>query len=267
MKKILLSLITVLAFSFQMNAQSTLPFTDDFEGYSVGEDVTQSTSYYMLGNCDAAIVTAAEGDSEGQFVTVTPSPSAEHGMVFKLKAGAAFGGFPNGSFIYTVSIKAQNAYKVKLKMYGDGDNEHHTITQSAEGTCENWTTLEMKFDVFGLDDTTFLYISPVVYSYKLQDIYVDNISIVDEATGITVYNEDFSTVVSPNPSNGVFTIRSDKKIAEYAVINAAGQVVQSVSGLNQKQVEVNLTDQAQGVYMIRVKDNTGAVKVLKEVVR
>jgi hypothetical protein len=264
MKKLLLSLMAILAFSFQMNAQ-TLPFADDFEGFNVGDDIVQNTTYYDIGNSNSAIVTAATGDSDGQFVTVTPSDSVEHGMVLKVKPGPAFGGFPNGNYIFSVSVKAQNAMKVKLKLYGDTD--HHTVTQEAADNCENWTTLEMKFNVFGLDDTISSMTAPVIYSYQMQELYIDNISIVDEATGLTVYKEDFSTVVSPNPSTGVFTIRSDKKIEEYSVINAAGQVVESASKLNTKNVNVDLSNAAKGLYLIKVKNVEGDSRVLKEVIK
>ncbi len=260
MKKVLFFTLIAVFVSMGIQAQQSLPFNDDFESYNPGDDITAVGPYGIV-KVQSATVTAGNNESDGQFVTLMPG--TENGMVFKIKPGAAFGGVISGDYEFTASINPIDGKKVMIKVWG---NSGFTITDQGQVTGTGWQTATTKFTVDVGADTVYNII-PVLYCYNPQEFQVDNISLVNLTTGVTVFSQDFSTVNVPNPSNGVFRIKSDKNIVEYSVINAAGQVVKNVTGLNAKEVEVDLSDAATGVYMVRVKDTDNKVKILKQVIQ
>ncbi len=260
MKKSLLFTLIVFIISLNVDAQNSLPFNDDFESYNVGDDIS-SVGPYVVVKTESATVTAANDASDGKFVTMMPG--TENGMVFKIKVGPAFGGIISGDYEFSASINPIDGKKVMIKIWG---NSGFTITEQGQVTGTGWQNATTKFTVDVGNDTVYNII-PVLYSYNPQEILIDNISIVNLTTGVTVFSQDFSTINVPNPSNGIFSIKSDKKIVEYSVINAVGQVVKTVTGLNNKEVKIDMTGAADGVYMIRVKDTDNNVKVLKQVIR
>ncbi len=89
---------------------------------------------------------------------------------------------------------------------------------------------------------------------------------VEDATAIkTIENAKLSLM--PNPSsNGIFTVQSDKVITDYQVFSITGQVIRHLSGLNSKHIKIDLNDQAQGVYFIKVNTKNSQAKTLKAII-
>lgn len=91
---------------------------------------------------------------------------------------------------------------------------------------------------------------------------------VDVCSGISANAAISGIVVSPNPSNGLFTIRLGSvpaKAANVEVMNSLGQLVQSFTMTNQSS-EVNLANAENGFYTIRINDgeNVAVIRVIKQ---
>ncbi|MBI4931003.1 MAG: T9SS type A sorting domain-containing protein [Bacteroidetes bacterium] len=76
---------------------------------------------------------------------------------------------------------------------------------------------------------------------------------------------DFNIFISPNPSNGIFTIQSPNKISNIEISNLIGEKIYS-SKVNSSQTEIDLTKQPQGIYFIKVNSEKGTSikKLIKE---
>lgn len=69
-------------------------------------------------------------------------------------------------------------------------------------------------------------------------------------------NEFDKISIYPNPSNGLFTIRSMTSIDEVVICNSLGQEVKGVvDSKNKSLVEVNLTNKVKGVYFLRIRSD------------
>ncbi len=67
--------------------------------------------------------------------------------------------------------------------------------------------------------------------------------------------DDDLIIVYPNPSNGIFTVKTSLTISELTIINTLGETRYSVSNINQKHpLEINLTTESKGVYSIQLRD-------------
>ncbi len=78
-----------------------------------------------------------------------------------------------------------------------------------------------------------------------------------DATGIQLY---------PNPNTGSFTLNLNESADHYriSVLNSLGQQVEwKRSNLNDRQVEMNLTDVTPGVYYVRLQGENGEVHTLR----
>lgn len=261
MRKLLLFLSVFALFGLNVNAQNGLPFSDDMESYNVGDNI-HNVGPYSVKKVTGDVITAATDDSEGQFLTLFPYDDST-GMVLMLHPGPAFGGMTSGDYTYTVSLKSSLGKSIKVKTWGGTEYVSNLVV--GESTSQTWEEVTCTFTVNAGDADTVYSVMPVVYSWNPQEVYIDNISIVNNTTGVT-YKQDFSFNISPNPSNGVFTIKSEKEISEYSIINAAGQVIKTAKDVNSNNVNVDISSLAKGVYMVRVKDVNGNVKVTKQIV-
>jgi hypothetical protein len=83
-------------------------------------------------------------------------------------------------------------------------------------------------------------------------------------------NDALSFEVYPNPSNGQFSIELDSKVAEtykVAVFNTVGKMVyQNEFGSHSVKQTINLTDQNDGIYFLKVtgKNTNKVIKLIKE---
>lgn len=82
-------------------------------------------------------------------------------------------------------------------------------------------------------------------------VYVDNVNnIIEENVNYTLY-------IFPNPSNGEFTIKSEKLIEEISIYDISGKLIY-VQSLNTKQSSIQLS-LGSGMYFVKVKTETGIV--------
>ena len=67
---------------------------------------------------------------------------------------------------------------------------------------------------------------------------------------------DNTILISPNPSNGIFTIQSTENMYEIEIENLLGEKIYNSISNNNKS-EINLTKQPLGIYFIRVNSKKG----------
>ena len=82
--------------------------------------------------------------------------------------------------------------------------------------------------------------------------------------GVEELSGQYSLSISPNPTNGVIKIQSEKMIKEIAVIDASGRVLisQKVNNIN---VSIDITDLESGVYFVR--SEIGSELIVERVMR
>ena len=89
---------------------------------------------------------------------------------------------------------------------------------------------------------------------------VDDIKVTTSTLGVTETAKQ-STTVFPNPSKGVFNLKSNKKATSVEVYSAEGRLVKQ-----EKAVQlVDITNQPKGVYILKI-DQDGQLtkkKILK----
>lgn len=61
----------------------------------------------------------------------------------------------------------------------------------------------------------------------------------------------------PNPSKGVFTLKSALAMDSYSIYNIHGQLIKSMDTLTSTEIEINLTNQMKGIYFISIKYSNG----------
>ena len=73
------------------------------------------------------------------------------------------------------------------------------------------------------------------------------------------------TKVYPNPSIGIFTINSTKKMKSIEVINTMGQVIKTFD-LPDNELKFNITDQPSGVYFVKINfgNQSQVIRITKE---
>jgi len=109
---------------------------------------------------------------------------------------------------------------------------------------------------------TWILIGPTVSD---QEITLDNFSLKEQclSTGLDYGNGNSSEAfqILPNPSNGIFTIANSnnlKRHFEVAVYNVLGQKMYQSENVTTP-LNLDFTNQAKGMYLIQILDNTGRV--------
>ncbi len=62
--------------------------------------------------------------------------------------------------------------------------------------------------------------------------------------------------VYPNPSKGISYLKSSSEIRQLEIYNLAGQIIRKIKFPVKNEIEINLTDQTNGVYLIKVITNS-----------
>ena len=78
--------------------------------------------------------------------------------------------------------------------------------------------------------------------------------------GVAQYQQaDYSVLLFPNPSNGVFTVQSEVAIQQISIVNSLGQIVEIQNNINQNQLQINSQNLSNGVYLLQIRSNAGVV--------
>ncbi|MES2593053.1 MAG: T9SS type A sorting domain-containing protein [Bacteroidota bacterium] len=71
--------------------------------------------------------------------------------------------------------------------------------------------------------------------------------------------------IYPNPGNGNFSLKANTKIATIKISNAFGDTIH-FSEINSEKAEIDLTQQANGIYFYQIKSDNGAFKTGKVII-
>lgn len=93
--------------------------------------------------------------------------------------------------------------------------------------------------------------------YYIDDVCVSTDSLYNETwTGINqTDNAQNSISIFPNPSKGFFTVDSPIPIEGYSIFNLKGQLIAETKKVSTLSVQIDLTTQPSGIYVLRIKSN------------
>jgi len=95
--------------------------------------------------------------------------------------------------------------------------------------------------------------------------FADETVVVDPCSGLNEMTNGAGIMVYPNPTTGNFTIQLDKNtgIAEVIVMNTLNKIVfaESINTSSMKNLNIDLTNQARGIYFIKIKSNMAIVRL------
>jgi len=81
-------------------------------------------------------------------------------------------------------------------------------------------------------------------------------------------NNNFFTVISPNPSPGIFILQSTEQITQIEIYNMLGELISPLSLRRGAggEVEINLSSQPSGIYFAKLKTENGILtkKIIKQ---
>ncbi len=135
----------------------------------------------------------------------------------------------------------------------------------------NWTKISGSF----IADSAYQYLSignffndvntdtlstspfPTYVYYYIDDVCVSTDSLYNETwTGFHQINNTLNTIsIFPNPSKGFFTIDSPIPIESYSLFNLNGQLITEKKIISSLSVQIDLTNQPSGIYMLHIKSN------------
>lgn len=166
---------------------------------------------------------------EDLFINDGPNPG--HGKFLWLNNVDGQGAFANwiappgspGGFIY------YNGFTEIIGALGGGRNSMYIIP-SLNTIILRQTLLEND----GFDDHTFL-------SYLLDDI-----------TSIEKISNVETILLYPNPVSENITVKSETTLTKYILMNSSGTIIQEKSNLNEKHLQVDMSNLSNGIYFLHL---------------
>jgi Secretion system C-terminal sorting domain len=102
--------------------------------------------------------------------------------------------------------------------------------------------------------------------YYIDDVCVSTDSIFNETwTGLNQFESKSEIIdISPNPSNGYFTVDSPVPILRYRIFNMQGQLIEDLNFNATNNFELDLQDQPSGIYILNIysKHYTSTHKII-----
>jgi hypothetical protein len=132
-------------------------------------------------------------------------------------------------------------------------------------TVSGWSTtiangaLRLGNNTVGQSTTSPIYLDDLqVYNYVLNDAEITNLFTNNTLSSQNFSQNNLEAALYPNPVNDILNIKMDSGIQSVEVFNLQGQKVKSS---NQKQI--NVSDLAAGIYMVRIQDTDNAIATKK----
>ncbi|MEC7646254.1 MAG: T9SS type A sorting domain-containing protein [Bacteroidota bacterium] len=119
-------------------------------------------------------------------------------------------------------------------------------------TCGSWASDSINLSTWGLNGDTIMVRFVAINDYG-NHFYLDNVNINGQnILAIDESESSFHTSIYPNPTKGVFNIKTDAKKLEVTISNIMGEIVENTTITNRLQ-QINLRKQAKGIYFITLK--------------
>jgi hypothetical protein len=129
------------------------------------------------------------------------------------------------------------------------------VIASAQSTIQTqWSPFELDFTVpEGVDNITFF----VQKGASTPGWFVDNIVLLRNQTLSNIDLISKMNTIYPNPSNGIFNVKSNSIIADYKVYNIQGQVILQQKQINSEEFQIDLSGFKRGVFILNLKSTDG----------
>lgn len=102
-------------------------------------------------------------------------------------------------------------------------------------------------------------------------LWIDFIKVRDDLTGVEKYlvgsKTAFGLAVYPSPTSDLLKINAENNVSMVEIYNITGKLVSSISNINERQFEINVSALSQGLYITNVYNEKGQVvseKFIKE---
>jgi len=120
-------------------------------------------------------------------------------------------------------------------------------------TCGSWKTDSLDLTSFGYNGDTIMVGFVAINDYGNR-FFMDNVNINGQniITSLEDENNTFHTSIFPNPTKGVFNIRTDAGELKVEISNLMGEIVTTTIVRNGLQ-QVNLSNHAKGIYFVKLK--------------
>jgi hypothetical protein len=157
-----------------------------------------------------------------------------------------------------------NSVQFSWSTNSEHNNSHFVIEGSQNG--QNWYEIGIVNGVGNSSELNKYWFETRVEFDYYRLVQVDYDGARKEYPAKMVTCNDDKLAVFPNPANDLITIKSDEPISSLAIFNAFGKMVKEVFFTEEmRQVEVDLSDQATGIYFLSVSTKAGE-EVVKLVV-
>tara|TARA_B100001250_G_scaffold257425_1_gene221623 strand:- start:1451 stop:4744 length:3294 start_codon:yes stop_codon:yes gene_type:complete len=140
-------------------------------------------------------------------------------------------------------------------IYGAIGPDLQTVPYEADAwspTCGSWASDSINLTNWGLNGDTIMVRFVAINDYG-NHFYMDNVNINGQnILAIDDIASPFHTSIYPNPTKGVFNIRTDAKKLEIEISNLMGELVTTTIVRNGLQ-QINLSNHAKGIYFVKLK--------------
>lgn len=95
-------------------------------------------------------------------------------------------------------------------------------------------------------------------------IWIDNVNLMGTYAGLNT--NELMVNVSPNPSNGQFSVHGASSMDEYVVTDLSGRIVQQKTGVSSAHFTLDLSNEPIGIYFLKVNGEGGSsiIKLMKK---
>lgn len=107
--------------------------------------------------------------------------------------------------------------------------------------------------------------SPTGIVFPGSEFFVDDISFAG-LTELYEIKNDVNVTLYPNPSNGIFSVKSESLISKIEIINVIGKTIYS-SEINSNQTIIDFSKQAKGIYFYQVQTKDNNISTGKLVIK
>ena len=119
-------------------------------------------------------------------------------------------------------------------------------------TCGSWGTDSLDLTSFGYNGDTIMVRFVAINDYGNR-FFMDNVNINGQnILQVQELEDAFHTSIYPNPTKGIFRIRTDSDNLEVSIYSTLGELVlkeKIIDGLKQ----IDLSNQSKGIYFVKLK--------------
>ena len=205
---------------------------------------------------------AGVGTDLWQEITVVPGKTYIVQFFFRPSASTSFNsrirnrtGSVNGSFLNLTPIVPDGGANAT-------NATNYSCEPDASNTTLDWEEAKYSFTApTGVTKVRFLNF----ISNNMVEIFIDEVSIIEEVPLSISDLKQFDFSVSPNPANNILKLSAQKNIDKFQLFNILGQqIIDQSVGLKSKEIDINQLPN--GIYILKahIEDQIGSYKLIKE---